>query len=442
MNDYILTGHMVSVLVFLVLSVTQFARLVFSEPVKDVQQIPYSLKYVDEDFFDAIRGNETLMSNGKVVRIDDTECFYSTSPVEPEIMEEEELSEIVKVINDHLVGCLRKDDFFWIYSLCSEEVRSLSQSHDNTKFILGQSANYNTTSDYSYEGSDDMPYIKQILNNGTICDITGRPRKTEIRYYCTYDAFSPTKISIEEVQTCQYVEKIFIPELCRFKSMNRLFEEFSAHRIYCHKAQNNVSSLFYLLNHYSFQPCPKDIFLLTPNDRSVDRPVIMFRTELTDKEASVTTVEDKFIESLLENLEYILKMEFIRTPEGGAIMPGDVFLWRAPVMDLDGQLLFLIDLEFNSASQAIARINYDIFMLDDLPLHNVVTFSRVLDLETTPNPNYGPSKVYKIFQNPVIHPPENIGEDAMGRKIAEALSQAFAEAGLEGFDFQMVEADV
>ncbi|KAG0678815.1 Protein OS-9 [Kluyveromyces marxianus] len=407
---------MVSVLVFLVLSVTQFARLVFSEPVKDVQQIPYSLKYVDEDFFDAITGNETLMSKGKVVRIDDTECFYSTSPDEPEIMEEEELSEI--------------------------EVRSLSQSHDKTKFILGQSANYNSTSDYSYEGSDDMPYIKQILNNGTICDITGRPRKTEIRYYCTYDAFSPIKISIEEVQTCQYVEKIFIPELCRFKSMNRLVEEFSAHRIYCHKAQNNVSSLFYLLNHYSFQPCPKDIFLLTPNDRSVDRPVIMFRTELTDKEASVTTVEDKFIESLLENLEYILKMEFIRTPEGGAIMPGDVFLWRAPVMDLDGQLLFLIDLEFNSASQAIARINYDISMLDELPLHNVVTFSRVLDLETTPNPNYGPSKVYKIFQNPVIHPPENIEEDAMGRKIAEALSQAFAEAGLEGFDFQMVEADI
>lgn len=59
----------------------------------------------------------------------------------------------------------------------------------------------------------DSRYLIQRLDGGTICDLTGKPRKVEVQYHCSPQA-SDRIGWIREVTTCSYVMVVYTPRLC------------------------------------------------------------------------------------------------------------------------------------------------------------------------------------------------------------------------------------
>jgi protein OS-9 len=59
----------------------------------------------------------------------------------------------------------------------------------------------------------DTRYLMQTLEHGTVCDLTGRPRRIEIQYHCAPS--TTDKIGwIKEVTTCSYLMVVYTPRLC------------------------------------------------------------------------------------------------------------------------------------------------------------------------------------------------------------------------------------
>ena len=77
----------------------------------------------------------------------------------------------------------------------------------------------------------DMRYMVQKLTGGTICDITGRPRKIEVQFHCHPQ--SADRIAyIKEVATCSYLMVIYTPRLCNDVAFLPP-KETKAHQVVC-----------------------------------------------------------------------------------------------------------------------------------------------------------------------------------------------------------------
>ncbi|RFU26015.1 hypothetical protein B7463_g10320, partial [Scytalidium lignicola] len=59
----------------------------------------------------------------------------------------------------------------------------------------------------------DTRYLVQKLEGGTICDLTGKPRRVEIQYHCMPN-MSDRIGYIKEVTTCSYLLVVYTPRLC------------------------------------------------------------------------------------------------------------------------------------------------------------------------------------------------------------------------------------
>ncbi|KAL2173456.1 glucosidase II beta subunit-like protein-domain-containing protein [Thermothelomyces heterothallicus CBS 202.75] len=60
----------------------------------------------------------------------------------------------------------------------------------------------------------DQRYLSQRLEDGTVCDLTGRPRTIEIQYHCSPGATNDRIGWVKEVTTCTYLMVVYTPRLC------------------------------------------------------------------------------------------------------------------------------------------------------------------------------------------------------------------------------------
>ncbi|KAK3293704.1 glucosidase II beta subunit-like protein-domain-containing protein [Chaetomium fimeti] len=60
----------------------------------------------------------------------------------------------------------------------------------------------------------DQRYLSQRLEDGTVCDLTGRPRTIEIQYHCSPGATVDRIGWVKEVTTCTYMMVVYTPRLC------------------------------------------------------------------------------------------------------------------------------------------------------------------------------------------------------------------------------------
>ncbi|KAK3320384.1 glucosidase II beta subunit-like protein-domain-containing protein [Cercophora scortea] len=60
----------------------------------------------------------------------------------------------------------------------------------------------------------DQRYLVQRLGDGTVCDLTGRPRTIEIQYHCSPGSTMDRIGWIKEVTTCTYLMVVQTPRLC------------------------------------------------------------------------------------------------------------------------------------------------------------------------------------------------------------------------------------
>ena len=57
-------------------------------------------------------------------------------------------------------------------------------------------------------------YLVQKLEGGTICDLTGKPRRTEVQFHCNENGNDAIGW-IKEVTTCSYLMIVYTPRLCK-----------------------------------------------------------------------------------------------------------------------------------------------------------------------------------------------------------------------------------
>ncbi|KAI8799366.1 hypothetical protein BJ742DRAFT_145413 [Cladochytrium replicatum] len=135
--------------------------------------------------------------------------------------------------------CLYLQETYWTYEICYG--RHIRQFHDAIpgrddkalEFFLGRygaqveslpglpskphaasgSGNQELTQLGDYEdGMKVSTYVKQMWGGGTVCDLTGLPRKTEVQFHCAY---GPDHISfVTETGTCSYLITVNTQRLC------------------------------------------------------------------------------------------------------------------------------------------------------------------------------------------------------------------------------------
>ncbi|WBW72663.1 sensor for misfolded ER glycoproteins Yos9 [Schizosaccharomyces osmophilus] len=65
---------------------------------------------------------------------------------------------------------------------------------------------------------DGKAYLQSTYYNGTICDVTNKPRTVVLKYECDGDDSAPKFTQYQEVSSCSYFMTIHVPALCKHKA--------------------------------------------------------------------------------------------------------------------------------------------------------------------------------------------------------------------------------
>jgi protein OS-9 len=88
----------------------------------------------------------------------------------------------------------------------------------DTKDVAGHSGSdspaKNAPPNAQLQVKGDQRYLSQRLEDGTICDLTGRPRTIEIQYHCSPGSTVDRIGWVKEVTTCTYMMVVYTPRLC------------------------------------------------------------------------------------------------------------------------------------------------------------------------------------------------------------------------------------
>lgn len=135
--------------------------------------------------------------------------------------------------------CLTKTRNWWTYELCYG--KSIKQFHiENGKpegaiIFLGL---YDYDFDWSNETNleqfnktGQQKYHSQVYSHGSKCDITGVPRRAEVRYFCDEESTDYID-SVEEPETCSYVFTVHTSRVCAFPPLKRISSS-KPHTISC-----------------------------------------------------------------------------------------------------------------------------------------------------------------------------------------------------------------
>jgi len=165
--------------------------------------------------------------------------------------------------------CLRRLDVYWSYELCvdqhvrqfHEEVLTTKKGDKQkkvTEHFLGrsrklllergdadklmpaggapkeQAVGADGVPTFKYNGKD-TPYYSESYNGGDICDLTGNPRTTEVRYICDKSVYHAIE-TVQEMTTCNYLVVVHTKMLCANAAFRR--DSGDQHGIMCVGAAN------------------------------------------------------------------------------------------------------------------------------------------------------------------------------------------------------------
>lgn len=196
---------------------------------------------------------ESMLLDGKrylcSIPIIDTPARNETSEAEAKEQEEKEVARATtrgwELLQDLGNGhCLYLIPGYWSYSFCfNAEITQFHQlpnvqgrmviDPNAPTFVLGK------TAPKVQEGEDewgngivhrsqknvspapgelqtkgDTRYLVQKLDGGTVCDLTGRPRRVEVQYHCNMQVSGDRIGWIKEVTTCSYLMVVWTQKLC------------------------------------------------------------------------------------------------------------------------------------------------------------------------------------------------------------------------------------
>ncbi|XP_077562518.1 uncharacterized protein LOC144178491 isoform X2 [Haemaphysalis longicornis] len=162
------------------------------------------------------------------------QCSLPESSFPPEHAEsaqtEEEAPNVLKLLEPlRTAPCLTKTRNWWTYEICYG--KSIKQFHvenghpEGAIIFLGLYESdfdwNNETNLEQFNKTGQQKYHSQIYSHGSKCDITGVPRRAEVRYYCDEDSTDYVE-SVEEPETCSYVFTVHTSRVCAFPPLKRI----------------------------------------------------------------------------------------------------------------------------------------------------------------------------------------------------------------------------
>ncbi|KAF1769655.1 hypothetical protein GCK72_001472 [Caenorhabditis remanei] len=135
-------------------------------------------------------------------------------------------------------------DVYWTYQVCHG--RYVRQYHEDkniaghvalTEYFLGNfdsaltaSTNEHVKPQTRRIENEDYPYYSVTYNHGTTCDVTGKPRTTDVVYICVAKVQHKI-LSVTEISSCHYEIVIMTDLLCRHPEYQ--LSEKKDHKILC-----------------------------------------------------------------------------------------------------------------------------------------------------------------------------------------------------------------
>lgn len=162
------------------------------------------------------------------------QCSLPESSFPPEHAEsaqtEEEAPNVLKLLEPlRSAPCLTKTRNWWTYEICYG--KSIKQFHvenghpEGAIIFLGLYESdfdwNNETNLEQFNKTGQQKYHSQIYSHGSKCDITGVPRRAEVRYFCDEDSTDYVE-SVEEPETCSYVFTVHTSRVCAFPPLKRI----------------------------------------------------------------------------------------------------------------------------------------------------------------------------------------------------------------------------
>jgi len=110
---------------------------------------------------------------------------------------------------------------YWSYAFCFGKRLSQFnggidsfQKGEGATFVLGTFKQGEGAEKYSLNREGGVWYLRYNLEQGTVCDLTGRQRSTEVQFVCDPSQSLPNLNWVKEYKSCQYQAQVSIPGLC------------------------------------------------------------------------------------------------------------------------------------------------------------------------------------------------------------------------------------
>jgi hypothetical protein len=141
--------------------------------------------------------------------------------------------------------CLYKVVGWWTYELCHERyVRQFhSLSIDDRALEVYHLGYFNpilTELQKSPSRHGKARYFSQYFTDGSTCDINGKPRGVEVRYFCGHDETDYIDL-VKEIGYCRYEIHVRTPRLCSLPEYSSPENNYHILDIQCHPLVDNLT---------------------------------------------------------------------------------------------------------------------------------------------------------------------------------------------------------
>ncbi|XP_037516651.1 LOW QUALITY PROTEIN: protein OS-9-like [Rhipicephalus sanguineus] len=236
--------------------------------------------------------------------------------------------------------CLTKTRNWWTYELCYG--KSIKQFHvENGKpegaiIFLGL-YDYdfdwnNETNLEQFNKTGQQKYHSQVYSHGSKCDITGVPRRAEVRYFCDEESTDYID-SVEEPETCSYVFTVQTSRVCAFPPLKRISPS-KPHTISCSprltekqyqkylEVKENEKKLeeekrkLWLLEQQKNLEAIKSFVKKEPSITNLEKPVVDIKEAQTEVPAETQDDEAPVLENTRNDVAKQFKEVFSKKGEG------------------------------------------------------------------------------------------------------------------------------
>lgn len=146
---------------------------------------------------------------------------------ENEKVAEDKPIEIKELLEPMAKGaCLFKTRDWWTYEFCyGQEIRQYHMEDNKPSGAIMSLGKYDHDYEWNSEKKESategivQSHHSQFYTNGSVCDLTGKLRKSEVRFICGSNHAMDSILMVDEPQSCEYVIKVVTNKVCAFPQL-------------------------------------------------------------------------------------------------------------------------------------------------------------------------------------------------------------------------------